>query len=158
MIVEGVVIALGISLVSFVVSRVRGARAGRLERQTMGQQQRLLPEGEFAVWPLRRLMATRQPSRVRVEGGQVSWFAPGSTQPEWQSPADRVGVRILAPTRWVDVTRVRLQPPTGEPVTLRVSRELQRPVGPLDQRYERRLGGYLASFVETLGRNGATIG
>jgi hypothetical protein len=158
MIVEGVVIALGISLVGFVVSRLRGARAARLERQTMGQEQRLLPEGEFAAWPLRWLMAPRQSSRVRVEGGQVWWFAPGSTQPEWQAPAEQVSVRVLPPSFWVDVTRVRLQPPTREPVTLRVSRERQRPAGPLDQRYEQRLEGYLASFVETLHRNGTSLG
>ena len=154
MLLEGLVIAAGISLVGLVLSRVRGARAATVECRTLRTQPRLLPVGEYLAWPVTGLAIARAPSRVVIESGQVTWFAAGSLQPDWQSPAHDLSVREVPASLWVGLDRVRLQPPGGSPVTAVVSRESQRPAGPLDPDHVSRLRAHLTLFLESLRPDG----
>lgn len=158
MLLEGLVIAAGVALFGFALSRVRGARAAKVERRTLGQHPRLLPAGEYLAWPVRSLAIARRPSRVVVERGQVTWFAPDRLQPDWQAAAHDLSVREVPATLWVGLDRVRLQPPAGKPVTVLVSRESQRPAGPLDPDYEARLRIHLSFFLESLRSHESSAG
>jgi len=154
--VTELLIVLGIALVGIVVARGRARRDRRLLEQSASQRSSLLlDEGEFAVWPIRWMVAARRPSRVVVRPGTISWTSPGHTQPDWHAAAGQVRFRVLRRSWWIDVTRVRLTSPDGTRHTLRVSREPRRPLGELDRPYEKRLEGYAALFVDELRRAGA---
>jgi hypothetical protein len=150
-------IAVGLALLGRVVARIRSSRAARRSELALGQRPELLPEGEYAVWQLRRLVAARRPSRISVHGNVVSFAPPDALVPAWAAAASQVRVQVVPASRWVDVARVRLHAPTGSRMTLRVSREARRPLGVLDEPYERRLAGYLALFVEQLRDAGASV-
>ena len=165
---RGVVVELGtligVAVLGLVISRRRAHKDRRRLELMAGQGSVLLPEGEFAVWRLRWGVADLRPSRVTVRPGalgsvgSVAYTAPRSLQPAWQLAASAVRLEVLPKSRWVDVTRVRLTPAAGRTLTLRVSRELRRPRGHLDAPYERRLEGYLGTFIDTLRRAGAVQG
>jgi hypothetical protein len=151
----GAGIALGMAVLSVVVGRVRGHRQRvRMERSAGQLRDVRLPDGAFAVWRFQGPVG-RAAGRLGVTGGRLRWTAPGAVQPDRDVALRDVRFRVLRATRWVDVTRLRLQLP-GEPaLTLRVSREAARPVGQLDGAYEQRLEGYLADLVDALRRGGA---
>lgn len=104
------------------------------------------------------LAIARRPSRVVIEHGQVTWFAPDRLQPDWQAAAHDLSGREVPATLWVGLDRVRLQPPGGNPVTVVASRESQRPAGPLDPDYEARLRVHHAFFLESLRPDGESTG